>query len=88
MPSRSIARLAGALGLVAAATAVACADDIDSSGACPLLCAPQSITMRDTLVEGVDFDSTLADVPGLGLEGSLLLANFDSLDAGRKLDPR
>lgn len=81
MPSRSIARLAGALGLVAAVTAVACSDDIDSSGACPLLCAPQSITMRDTVVEGVVFDSTVGGFPGLGLEGSLLLASLDSLDS-------
>jgi hypothetical protein len=36
--------------------------------------------MRDTVVEGVDFDSTLANFPGLGLEGSLLLASLDSLD--------
>jgi hypothetical protein len=80
LPSRSIARLAGALGLVAAMAAVACSDDIDSSGACPLLCAPQSITMRDTVVEGVAFDSTVGGFPGLGLESSLLLASLDSLD--------
>lgn len=80
MSSRSIARLAGALGLVAAVGAVACSDEIDSSGACPLLCAPQSITMRDTVVEGVAFDSTVGGFPGLGVEGALLLASLDSLD--------
>lgn len=80
MNSRPLARLLGVLGLVVAATVAACSEDIDASGTCPLLCPPQNVLLRDTLVEGVSFDSTLNDFPGIGLETALLLANLDSLD--------
>lgn len=88
MPSRlftrapgALSRALGALLLFAVATVAACTEDIDSSEACPLLCPPQSIQLRDTLVEGVVFDTTLSDFPGLGAENALYLGQSgDSLD--------
>lgn len=81
MISRPLARLVGALGLVAAVGLASCTEDIDGSASCPLLCPPQSITTRDTVIEGVAYDTSVAGYPGIGLEPTLLLARRgDSLD--------
>lgn len=78
---RPLARLAGAVGLVAAASLAACTEDTDGSAGCPLLCPPQTIAQRDTVLEGVAGDTSLPGFPGLGLESQLLLARRgDSLD--------
>jgi hypothetical protein len=79
--SRNLARVMSVLGITAAVAVAACTEDIDSSAACPLLCPPQSITLRDTTIEGVAFDTTLGGFPGLGLEATMLLSQSpDSLD--------
>ena len=70
------------LATCAVVAVAACTENIDSSAACPLLCPPQTIQLRDTVVQGVSFDSTLAGYPGIGLEPLLLLARRgDSLDS-------
>lgn len=81
MINRPLARLLGAVGLVAAASLAACTEEIDGSAGCPLLCPPQSITLRDTVVAGIAVDTSLPGFPGIGLESRLLLARRgDSLD--------
>jgi len=80
-PRGAPVRAVGALLLFAVAALAACTEDFDSSEACPLLCPPQSVQLRDTLVEGVVFDTALSGFPGLGAANALYLGQSgDSLD--------
>ena len=80
--SNAAARLARRVLLAAAAAALAaCSEDIDSGAACPALCPDAALATRDTVLEPVVLDTTLAGFPGLGLEGVLpLAARGDTLD--------
>lgn len=80
---RALGRLA-AVGTVLALVA-ACTERLESGIGCPELCPDQNVAVLDTIIEpivegfGTDADSgaldtTLTGFPGLGNEGSLLLA--------------
>lgn len=83
------------IALAAAATALVagCAEDLGSGAACPSLCPEQTIPVRDTIIEAVVLDTTIAGYPSLGEAPYLLLASrgdtlqsrvvirFDSLPA-------
>lgn len=76
-----ISRLLILLGFVAAASIGACGEKLDAGAACPVLCPSPDIQPRDTIVEGVVVDSTIAGFPPIGQENDLLLATRgDTLD--------
>ncbi len=62
---------------VAAAVALgaACTESFDGGGACPSLCPVQQTSFRDTILEAVTLDTTLAGFPTLGLSANVLVAN-------------
>jgi len=71
--------------LVAALAAVvsiaACSEKLDAGKACPLLCPIQSDSLRDTTIDAVAVDTTVAGLPPIGLETYLMLASHgDTLD--------
>ena len=53
----------------------ACGERLESGAACPVLCPGQSLTLRDTTVQGVVLDTTLSGFPPRGASTFLLLAN-------------
>ena len=71
--------------LVAVASTLAitaCAEKLEGGASCPLLCAQQSPTLKDTTIDGVVFDTTIVGLPPIGAERLLMLASHgDSLDA-------
>ena len=73
-----------ALGAVALLTiAGACTEKIEAGAACPVLCPIENETVRDTVIEGVAFDSTIAGFPFPGEQPYLLVAlqpGRDSVD--------
>ena len=80
---RALGRLAA---LAALAAAAACTENLESGVACPALCPDQNLTVLDTIIEptiggfgtaadSAALDTTLAGYPGIGSEGSMLLAN-------------
>lgn len=76
-----VSRILIVAGLAAAAAAGGCGEKLESGSACPLLCPSPDIQPRDTLVEGVVVDSTIAGFPPIGQESVLLLAaRGDTLD--------
>lgn len=77
--SRRFLTLITALACIAGVAA--CSEDLESGAGCPALCPQQPIELRDTLVEAIVIDSTVAGFPAIGFEESLLLANHgDSLE--------
>lgn len=60
-----------------------CSENLDSSGACPILCPPIGGDVQNvTLDAAVVLDTTVQSVSGLGTEAGLLLASRgDTLDA-------
>jgi hypothetical protein len=76
-----LSRILIIIGLVAAAAVGGCGEKLEAGSACPLLCPRPDIEPRDTLVEGVVVDSTIAGFPPIGQESDLLLAaRGDTLD--------
>lgn len=59
---------------VAAVSAVACSEKLESGNACPLLCPQQSVQLKDTVIDAVAIDSTQQGYPPIGQESELLLA--------------
>ena len=59
-----------------------CSENLDSSGACPILCPPIGGNVQNiTLDAAVEVDTTVQALSGLGTEQGLLLANRgDTLD--------
>lgn len=77
--SRRFLTLITALACVAGVSA--CSEDLESGAGCPALCPQQPVDLRDTLIEAIVVDSTVAGFPAIGFEESLLLANHgDSLE--------
>lgn len=78
------ARRLGGVALVAvAALSAACAENIESGAACPVLCPIENEVVRDTLIDAVALDTTLAGFPFPGDADFLLVAlrpGADSLD--------
>src|SRR5207237_2994045 len=64
------------------ATISSCSENLDSSGACPILCPPVGGNVQNiTLDAAVEVDTTVQALSGLGTEQGLLLANRgDTLD--------
>ena len=64
-----------------AAVAAGCSEKLEGGAACPSLCPEQEIQVRDTILEPISLDTTLAGYPTLGVEPRLLLAaRGDTLD--------
>ena len=61
--------------LLAAVTAAACTESLDGGAACPSLCPSTAESFRDTTVDAVVLDSSLAGYPALGLSPLILIAN-------------
>ncbi|MBC8086460.1 MAG: hypothetical protein H7Z40_04285 [Phycisphaerae bacterium] len=53
----------------------ACTEDYKGGAACPELCPTQPTAFRDTTIDVVELDTTIAGFPTLGLAQSLLLAS-------------
>ena len=69
------------LGAAMVAGVVACGEDLESGAACPILCSGQDLSVLDTTLDAVSFDTTVLGIPGFGTEGSLFLASRgDTLD--------
>lgn len=66
-------------GLICAALAGACGEDLDGGGTCPGLCPEQSLPVQDTVLNAIEFDTTLGTFPILGTETGLLLASRGEL---------
>lgn len=59
----------------------ACSEQLESGQACPSLCPQSQLTLRDTVLEAIDLDTTIVGLPTLGTEGFLLVASLgDTLD--------
>ncbi len=70
--------LAGAALYVAV---LSCSENLDSSGACPILCPQIGGNVQNITIEAVVVDTTVQSLSGLGTEPGLLLANRgDTLD--------
>ncbi len=58
-----------------------CSENLDSSGACPVLCPPIGGDVQNITIDAVVIDTTVAALSGLGTEpGLLLAARGDTLD--------
>jgi hypothetical protein len=69
--------LAALLALVTAS----CAEKLEAGKSCPLLCPEGALELRDTLIEAISFDTTVAGLPSIGDESYLLLASHgDTID--------
>jgi hypothetical protein len=63
------------LGFAGAIVAVAsCSEQLDSNAGCPLVCPQAQLPLRDTVIDGVVFDSSIAGFPPSGFETNLLLS--------------
>jgi hypothetical protein len=70
-----------ALVLGTVATTSACTEELTGGEGCPLLCPQQQQSFRDTIIEAIDFDTTLGPYPVLGLSnGALLASRGDTLE--------
>jgi hypothetical protein len=82
---RAARRAAGCAGVLALAAAAACTEDLESGAGCAAsLCPVTNTALRDTVLEPVALDTTLANVPVAGEASTFLLAVRpapDSLDA-------
>ena len=59
----------------------ACSEKLDAGRSCPLLCPQQAISLRDTTIDAVVTDTTIAGLPPIGNETYLMLASHgDTLD--------
>lgn len=73
-------RLLGAV-LAAVAVTSACTEELAGGEGCPLLCPQQQQAFRDTVIDGVVFDTTLGPFPVLGVSnGALLATRGDTLE--------
>jgi len=75
-------RLLIALGLFGVAALSACGEKLEAGAACPLLCpATKDVELKDTTVEAIAVDTSVAGFPVIGEEEPLLLAaRGDTLD--------
>lgn len=61
---------------------LSCSENLDSSGACDVLCPSIGGSVQTTTIDAVVIDTTVASLSGLGTEPALLLANRpDTLDS-------
>ena len=78
----AVSRLLIALGLFGVAGLSACGEKLEAGAACPLLCpATKDVNLKDTTVNAVAVDTSVAGFPVIGEEAPLLLAaRGDTLD--------
>lgn len=62
--------------LAAAVAFGACDEQLDSGGACPLLCPVRQAQVRDTTFFAVALDTSVAGFPSIGIEPVMFLASF------------
>ncbi|MCU0647625.1 MAG: hypothetical protein MUF00_06500 [Gemmatimonadaceae bacterium] len=68
---RRAALLAGVIGLSVFA---GCREELEGGAGCPLLCSSEAAVLRDTVLEAIEFDTTLTGFPLAGLNASVLVA--------------
>ena len=69
--------------LLTAVAVASCREDIQAGVGCPLLCPQEQLPLRDTTIDAVTLDTSIAGFPPTGFESTLLLARRgDTLDAG------
>lgn len=61
--------------LASIAVVASCTEQLEGGAACPVLCPQPGIELRDTIIEAVVLDSSLAGYPPIGFEERLLLTN-------------
>jgi hypothetical protein len=67
--------------VAAVATIAACGENLESGGACPLLCPGESAPLHDTIIDAVVLDTSAIGFPNLGYEVNMFLAHRgDTLD--------
>ncbi len=74
-------RIVALVALVILVGAAACSEQLDSGSTCSTLCPLQNETLRDTVLDPVSLDTTLAGFPVAGATRSLLLATAPSPDS-------
>ena len=80
-PSDLGRRLRFASALAGALVAAACTEDLGSGATCGTLCPDESLATRDTILNLVVLDTSLAGYPGVGREGVLpLIQRGDTAD--------
>jgi len=76
-----VSRILMLTGFAAALSLAACGEKLESGAGCPILCPTPDVQLRDTTVEAIAVDSSLAGFPVIGEESPLLLAaRGDTLD--------
>lgn len=82
MNFRRLLRAPVLLALPLAAIIGACSEDVETGGACPVLCPGQELVILDTVLSpAIVFDTTVENLPLTGFEPTLLLASrLDTLD--------
>lgn len=78
----AVSRLLIALGLFGIVALNACGEKLEAGASCPLLCpATKDVNLKDTTVEAIAVDTSVAGFPVIGEEAPLLLAaRGDTLD--------
>ena len=75
LPPRRWRGLSALLLILLVSAIGACSENLDTGKGCPLLCAGQSITVRDTVITpALAFDSTFVGFPQRGADSGILLA--------------
>lgn len=70
-----------AAGLAAVLSVAACSEKLEAGASCPLLCPEQAISLRDTVIDAVEADTTVLGIPPIGAEQFLMLASHgDTLE--------
>jgi len=71
----AVSRLLIALGLFGVAALSACGEKLEAGAACPILCpATKDVDLKDTTVDAIAVDTSVAGFPVIGEEQPLLLA--------------
>ena len=79
--SRIISRMLMLTSFAAAVLVAACGEKLESGAGCPIVCPTPNVQLKDTTVEAIAIDSSLAGFPSIGEEEPLLLASRgDTLD--------
>ena len=80
-PASWVSRLLILTGFVAAVSVAACSEKLEAGAACPMLCPQHDVQLKDTIIDAIAVDSSLAGFPVIGEEEPLLLAaRGDTLD--------
>jgi hypothetical protein len=67
--------------LLSAVSIISCAESVEGGASCPMLCPQEPAPLRDTIVDAVIVDTSIAGFPPLGFEQALMLAKLgDTLE--------